>query len=115
DPLTERMQRRMERELEDADAALLILNGEQGVGPGDRFIARAIRSAGNPAHVAVNKVDLLDRGQAVRALEQAAGLELPGDVFPVSARTGEGVPELLEATVALMPEGPFLYPPEQRA
>jgi GTP-binding protein Era len=114
DPLTERMQRRMERELEDADAALLVINGEQGVGPGDRFIARAIRAAGNPAHVAVNKVDVLDRARTVRALEGAAGLELPGDVFPVSARTGEGVPELLEALVALMPEGPFLYPPDER-
>src|SRR5213075_1891445 len=41
-PLTERMQRRMERELEGSDAALLVLNGDQGVGPGDRFIANAI-------------------------------------------------------------------------
>jgi GTP-binding protein Era len=114
DPLTERMQRRMERELEDADAALLVINGEQGVGPGDRFIARAIRAAGNPAHIAVNKVDVLDRARTVRALEGAASLELSGDVFPVSARTGEGVPELLEALVAMMPEGPFLYPPDER-
>jgi GTP-binding protein Era len=114
DPLTERMQRRMQRELEDADAALLVLNGQQGAGPGDRFIARAIRGAGLPAHVAVNKVDVLDRAQTFAALEAAAGLELPGEVFPVSARTGEGVPELLEALVALLPEGHFLYPPEDR-
>jgi GTP-binding protein Era len=111
DPLTERMQRRMEHELEDADGALLVLNGQQGVGPGDRFIARAIRMSGTPAHVALNKVDLLSRAQTLDALEQAAGLELPGEVFPVSARTGEGVPELLEALVPLLPEGPFLYPP----
>src|SRR2546423_14939844 len=39
DPLTERMQRRMEQELGDSDGALLILNGQQGVGAGDRFIA----------------------------------------------------------------------------
>jgi GTPase len=115
DPLTERMQRRMERELEDADAALLVLNGEQGVGPGDRFIARAIRSAGSPAHVAVNKVDLLSRAQTLDVLQAAAGLELPGEVFPVSARTGEGVPELTSALVTLLPEGPFLYPPEEHS
>src|SRR6266542_3740108 len=40
DSLTQRMQRRVERELADADVALLVVNGEQGVGPGDRFIAR---------------------------------------------------------------------------
>jgi GTPase len=115
DPLTERMQRRMERELEDADAALLVLNGEQGVGPGDRFIARAIRSAGSPAHVAVNKVDLLSRARTLAVLEAAAGLELPGEVFPVSARTGEGVQELTTALLPLLPEGPFLYPPEEHS
>ena len=39
DVLTERMQRRVEHELEDADGVLLVVNGEQGIGPGDRFIA----------------------------------------------------------------------------
>ena len=39
DVLTERMQRRVEQELEGADAVLLVVNGEQGIGPGDRFIA----------------------------------------------------------------------------
>ena len=40
DALTARMARRVQQELEGADAALLMLNGEQGVGPGDRFIAQ---------------------------------------------------------------------------
>ena len=39
DVLTERMQKRVERELADSDAVLFVLNGEQGIGPGDRFIA----------------------------------------------------------------------------
>ena len=42
DPLTERMQRRVESVLADADAVLFVLNGEQRIGPGDRFIAAAI-------------------------------------------------------------------------
>jgi GTP-binding protein Era len=114
DPLTERMQRRMEQELGESDAALLVLSGDQGVGPGDRFIARAIANAGVRAVVAVNKVDLLDRAGTARALTAAAELDLDGEVFPVSARTGAGVGELVEHLVALVPEGPFLYPPEER-
>ena len=39
DALTERMQQRVERELADADGCLLVISAEQGVGPGDRFIA----------------------------------------------------------------------------
>jgi GTP-binding protein Era len=114
DALTERMQRRVERALAGADAALFVLNGEQQVGPGDRFIARAIAGAGLAAVTAVNKVDRLDRAGTVAALAAAAELELPGEVFPVSARTGQGVPELVRHLVGLLPAGPFLYPPEER-
>jgi GTP-binding protein Era len=112
DPLTERMQKRMERELADSDAALFMLNGDQQVGPGDRFIAAAIKRSGLPAVTAVNKVDLLSRARTLDALQAAAALDIPGEIFPVSARTGAGVPEVLEALVAALPEGPLLYPPE---
>jgi len=112
DQLTARMQRRMEQEVGDADVALLLLAGDQGVGPGDRFIVDAIRRADVPAVTAVNKVDVLSRAQTLAALEKAAALDLPGEVFPISARTGSGVAELREALVALLPEGPFLYPAE---
>ncbi len=113
DVLTERMQRSVERSLADADAVLFMLNGEQAIGPGDRFIAAAVGRAGTPAVTAVNKIDLLDRGRTAAALSAAAALEVPGELFPVSARTGEGVPELVEHLVGLLPDGPFLYPPEE--
>jgi GTPase len=112
DPLTERMQRQVERALADADAALFVLNGEHTVGPGDRFIARAIERAGVATVTVVNKVDRLDKAGTVQALAAAGALELPGEVFPVSARKGTGVPALVEHLVELLPEGPFLYPPE---
>ncbi|MFL5780894.1 MAG: GTPase Era [Thermoleophilaceae bacterium] len=114
DPLTERMQRRMEHELGESDAALLVLAGDQGVGPGDRFIARAIAGAGVSVAIAVNKIDVLSRARTLDALEAAASLELDGEVYPVSARTGAGVGELVEALVALVPEGPLLYPADER-
>jgi GTPase len=113
DPLTARMQRRMERELGDSDAALFVLNGDQKAGPGDRFIADAIRRSGRPTVTAVNKVDLLSRARTIEALEAAAALDLPGEIFPVSARTGAGVADVVDALVATLPEGPFLYPPEE--
>ena len=115
DVLTERMQRQVERALSDADAALFVLNGEQQTGPGDSFIARAIAKAGVEPVVAVNKVDRLDRPRTVQALEAAAALGLNGEIFPISAKTGVGVPALSEHLATLMPESPFLYPPEERS
>ena len=111
DALTERMQRRVEHEFDEADAVLLMLNGEQGVGgPGDRFIADALRAASVPVVVAVNKVDRLDQARTVAALQAAADLDLGGEVFPISARRGRGIGPLLEHLVELAPEGPFLFP-----
>jgi GTPase len=115
DALTERMQARVERALAEADAVLLLLNGEQGIGPGDRFTARAVRNVGLPAVIAVNKVDRLDRARTLAALSEAAELDLDADVFPISALDGGGVPELVEHLVSLLPEGHFLYPPEDKS
>jgi GTPase len=116
DALTQRMQRRVERELEDCDAALLLLNGEQGVGgPGDRFIATLLGGSNVPVVVAVNKMDRLDRSHAMAALQAAADLGVGDDVFPISARTGKGVDALVEHLSGLLPEGPFFFGPEERS
>jgi GTP-binding protein Era len=114
DVLTERMQHRVEQEVGDADAALVVLNAEQGVGgAGDRFIAGALEGAGVPVVAAVNKVDRVDRARTAEALTAAAAL-LPGaEVFPVSAKTGAGVAPLVAHLVSTLPEGPLYFPPEQ--
>jgi GTPase len=115
DRLTERMQHRVEEELGEADAALLMLNGEQGVGPGDRFIAGALERASVPVVLAVNKIDRLDRAQTAAALTAAAELRPGAEVFPVSARTGAGVLPLVEHLVGLLPEGPFYFEADRRS
>jgi GTPase len=115
DALTERMQRRVEAELSESDAALFVVNGEEGVGPGDRWIAGALRGAEIPVVLAVNKVDRLDRPRTVEVLAAAGELDIAEDIFPVSARTGRGVDELRAHLAELMPEGPFLFPPEERS
>jgi GTP-binding protein Era len=113
DALTGRMQRRVEAELEETDVALFVLNAEQGVGPGDRWIAGVLRAASCPIVTVVNKVDRLDRAGTVKALTAAAELDLPGEVFPVSARRGQGVEALVEHLHALVPAGPFLFDPAE--
>jgi GTP-binding protein Era len=113
DALTERMQRRVERTLADADAALFVLNGEQQIGPGDRFIADALKRSGVPTVTVLNKVDRLDTPRTVRALSAAAELDVPGELYPISAINGAGVAPVVEQLVSLVPEGPFLYPPDE--
>jgi len=109
DALTSRMARRVQQELEGSDAALLMLNGEQGVGPGDRFIAKTLVGGAVPVTIAVNKIDRLSTAALLAVLQQAAELEVGEAIFPISARRGQGVPELLAHLRGLMPEGPFMY------
>jgi GTP-binding protein Era len=115
DTLTTRMQRRVEAELAESDAALFVVNGEQGVGGGgDRFIAEALGRANVPVVVAVNKADRLNRAGMVQALAATEALGLgDAEVFPISARTGKGVPALVDHLAGLLPEGPFYFPPEE--
>jgi GTP-binding protein Era len=110
DALTARMAGTVQQELADCDAALLMLNGEQGIGPGDRFIAGALVGATTPVTIAVNKIDRLSTAELMAVLQGAADLEVGEAIFPVSARRGQGMEELVEHLRELMPEGPFMYP-----
>jgi GTPase len=117
DVLTERMQRRVEHELQDADAVLFVVNGEQGVGPGDRFIdGHLLRAESDvPVICVVNKVDRLSAPETAAVLTQAAELGSVDEVFPVSAKRGSGLEPLVARLAQLLPEGPFLYPPSDRS
>ncbi|MDP2710559.1 MAG: GTPase Era [Solirubrobacteraceae bacterium] len=109
DALTQRMQSRVEREMGEADVAVLLLNGEQGVGPGDRFIAGALARADVPIAIVVNKIDRLDEAHTLAALQAASQLGVSDEIFPLSARKGTGVEALVEHLVGLLPESPFLF------
>ena len=115
DALTERMQRRVETELDDADACLMVVNAEQGIGPGDRFIASQLARARVPIVVAVNKIDCIDRSKTVAVLQAADELGIAESIFPISARKGAGVESLLDHLVSLLPRGPFYFDPRQRS
>jgi GTPase len=119
DALTDRMQHRVEHELSDADGCLLMLNAEQGLGPGDRFIAGLLKPAAESRSVsvaiAVNKVDRADRKRTAETLHAADQLGLGGEIFPISARTGAGVQALIEHLVAMLPAGPMYFDAAQRS
>ncbi|MBV9660206.1 MAG: GTPase Era [Acidimicrobiales bacterium] len=90
------------------DLVLFVLDATAPVGRGDRFVAGL--AGGRQAMCVVNKVDVASREQTLRQLQAASELAGFAEYFPVSARTGAGVPELVEAIAACMPEGPLLYP-----
>ncbi len=109
DTLTERMQHRVEAELRDCDAVFFLLNAEEGVGPGDRWIAAALKAANAKVVIVVNKIDRLSETQLIGVLNETNELGLDAEVFPISARYEDRIEPLIDHMVQLLPEGPFYF------
>lgn len=110
DPLTERMQRTVDRGLADVDGVLLVLAADERPGPGDRFVARRAFAGSAPVVIALNKTDRLGPAEIAEQIERVAGLGDFRALHPVSARTGDGVAALRDELAALLPEGPRYFP-----
>jgi GTP-binding protein Era len=115
DPMTERMQRTVDQAFEDVDGVLFVLSTRDRIGAGDRFIAQRVFSLGVPVVIALNKVDRLKPGHVATQMDTASKLGDFHALHPVSAKTGDGVAELRDELVELLPEGPAYFPPEQRS
>jgi GTPase len=114
DPLTERMQRTVDQSFDDVEAVLFVLSARERIGAGDRFIAERVFGLGVPVVIALNKVDRLKPGHVASQMHAASQL---GDflaLHPVSAKTGDGIAELRDELVPLLPEGPRYFGAEQR-
>ena len=95
----------------DVDAVLLLVEPIPNVGePEGQLIAR-IKALGCPAVLAINKVDTLEQKEKLLEVIQVYSGEHDFDaVVPISARTGQGVEELLNVLEGYLPEGPQLFP-----
>jgi GTPase len=114
DPLTEHMQRTVDRALEEVDAVLFVLSARERIGAGDRFIAERVFALEARVVIALNKVDRLKPGHIAEQVARAAELGEFHALHPVSALTRDGVGPLREELVGLLPDGPPYFPPEQR-
>jgi GTPase len=112
DKLTERMQRTVDASFEDIDVVLFVLSARDRIGAGDRFIARRVFALGKPVIIALNKVDRLKPGHIATQMKAAAQLGDFHALHPVSAKTKDGVGELRDDLVYLLPEGEPHFPRE---
>jgi GTP-binding protein Era len=114
DTLTERMQETVDSSFEDVDAVLLVLSARERIGAGDRFVARRVFALGVPVVIALNKIDRLKHGHVASQMKAAATLGDFHALHPVSAKVRDGIDELRDDLVLLLPEGPALFPRDQQ-
>ena len=93
--------------LSDVDVACLVIDATQPFGRGDEWVARHLDIA--TAIVVVNKIDAVGPDKVAAQLVAASTLGA-AEYFPVSAKTGKGVNELVAHLTSRLPEGPMYFP-----
>lgn len=101
--------------LEEADCTLLVVDASRPPSPDDvDRIGSALRSARGPLHIALNQIDRA-AGECIDAWEESLRALPRARLHRVSALDGRGIDDLLSAVRADLPEGPFLFPPDEIA
>jgi GTP-binding protein Era len=114
DTLRARMQEQVVDSVSESDVILLLfdaLQASEGLGSGDRYVARLVAGSGTPAIVSINKTDLLrTRESALPIVEAVSRFGDWDDVFQISAADGTNVEPLMDSVVDLLPRGPRYFP-----
>lgn len=96
--------------LGDVDLILLLLDGAEPDPTSEAILVAALKKQSRPVLLALNKSDRISQDR-IRSRLEALRAEFPfSGAVAVSARHGEGVPELIERIESLLPEGPAYYP-----
>ncbi len=97
----------------DADIAVLLVDAAHGVDDDTRGIVERLKTARRPAVLALNKIDLVRRDSLLGLADQLFKLGNFTQIFMISGLNGSGVDDLHTYFAATVPEGPFLFPPDQ--
>ena len=96
----------------DADLSLLLVDARAGATDTVRAIAAELGKSGRPCWLVLNKIDLVAREQLLPLTQTMNALMPFQETFMVSARRHDGIDRLADALAAAMPEGPYLYSPD---
>jgi GTP-binding protein Era len=95
---------------EDADITLFLVDARSGLTDEVRGIAERLAAGKRRIWLVLNKTDLLEPERLLPLTAELSGLLSVEHVFMISARTGNGVEDLLDRLADSLPEGPLLYP-----
>jgi len=95
--------------LDDVDVVCLVIDATKPFGKGDQWVATHIDMTNTV--LILNKIDAVKGDEVLRQLTMASELGC-ADYFPVSAKSGRGIPELVEFLAGRLPEGPMYFPEE---
>ena len=94
----------------DVDAVLLMVEPVAAIGPQEEERIQRLKTTGAPAILVINKIDTVDKTRLLSVMALYAQAFDFDAVIPVSAKTGEGLEELMDEMEKYAAEGPHLFP-----
>ncbi|AQS88350.1 GTP-binding protein Era [Neoasaia chiangmaiensis NBRC 101099] len=95
---------------QDADVTLLLVDAKAGLREDVRAVVEALAKQKRRVWLVLNKTDLVSAAQLLPLTKEISGMVNAEHVFMLSARTGDGVTDLVDRLAEALPEGPYLYP-----
>ena len=109
-PLNRAMVKAARDTIGDADLILMMVEADKPVGAQDLFLIEALAGVQAPVFLAINKTDRAEKSLLLPLMDQCRRLYDFAGIFPVSARTGNGLEALIHGIKEALPDGPRLFP-----
>lgn len=96
--------------IKEVDLVLFLINPDEEIGRGDKFIIETLKNQKAPVFLVVNKIDEFTQDRVAKTLQMYSSEFEFKEIIPISALKGKNVDRLIELMVNEMPEGPKYYP-----
>ena len=96
--------------LHDVDVILWLVEPSNFIGAGEQHILEKLRKVNTPVILVINKIDTVEKDKLLEVMDVYAKAASFDAVIPISAKTGDGVEELLSVCEKYAQPGPFLFP-----
>ncbi len=111
--LNRQMMEEVELALDGVDIVALIVDATLDFGPGSRFLLDRVQRAQAKSFLLLNKIDRIAKERLLPLIDAYRRQHDFTEIFPISALTGDGLPELLDSLIEHLPEGPPYFPEDQ--
>ncbi|MBB4825754.1 GTP-binding protein Era [Sporosarcina luteola] len=99
--------------LKEVDIIMFMVNANEPIGSGDRFIIELLRTTKTPVFLVINKIDLIHPDELLTIITTYTSEYEFAEIVPLSALNGNNVERLMETLENYLPEGPKYYPDDQ--
>ena len=110
--LNQQMMSFVRQALQDRDLTVLIVDASQPFGRGDEYALNLLKEHASRAILTLNKIDTMSKTRLLPLIDRYSKLHAFEEVFPISALRRDGLEDLLQAVIRLLPEGPAYFPPD---